>query len=517
MPEWFSILPPLVAIALAFILREVVVSLFAGVWLGAFFLAGYHPLDAFLNVLERFVKPAIANPSHAEILIFTMMLGGVSGVINKNGGTAGLVKTVIRWATTPFRGQLATYLMGLVIFFDDYANTIIVGNSMRPITDRLKISREKLSYIVDSTAAADASLVLSTWIGFELGLIGEALKQTGYQTDPFSVFVHSIPYSFYPLFALLLVGVVIFSRRDFGSMYQAEHRARTTGKVFRDGAHPASDLSGAGELMHSPSTPLRWINGLLPVLTVVVVVILRIYVTGTEGVRSSGGEMSVRNILGQSNSSRALLWSSISGCTVAILLSWGQRILTLSQAMEAWFIGVRSMFLACLILVLAWSLAEVTTQMKTAEFVVGGLSGRVPPFILPAATFVIACLISFATGTSWGTMAILFPIVIPLVWALNPSSPQFLHLSVSSVLAGAIFGDHCSPVSDTTVMSSMSSGCDHMDHTRTQMPYALLAATVSLVVGLIPAGLGLPPYYSLAAGLLVLFLFLRLVGRRVEG
>ncbi len=520
MPEWFSVLPPLLAIVLALITRQVILSLFAGVWLGAFFLSGYNPVQSFFMVTDRFVKSAVADPDHTAIILFTMMLGGMAGLITRNGGAAGFAKGITRWATSPRRGQWITYLMGVLIFFDDYANTLIVGNTMRPITDRLKISREKLSYLVDATSAPVAVLSISTWVGFELGLIGTALKGTGYSADPFSVFLWSIPFRFYPIFTLILIPLLILLNRDFGGMYQAEVRARMTGKVLRDGAQPASDLTESRDLVATPETPARWYNAVVPVLVVVGMTLFVLYWTGRGGLE--GEEATFKNILAHSNSTQALMWSSLSACVVAILLSVVQRILTVHQAMDAWFAGVKSMLLAVVILVLAWSIGGVTKELKTAEFLVGALSDKLPYQILPALVFVVSCLISFATGTSWGTMAVVMPIVIPLVWnlglvaGLSPAIGEtILFASVSSVLAGSVFGDHCSPISDTTVMSSMASSCDHLDHVRTQMPYAVLAAVVGFIAGSIPAGYGLSPFISIGVGCLVLFLFVRFIGKKV--
>lgn len=521
MPEWFSILPPIFAILLALTTRQVILSLFAGVWLGSFFVYHYNPLVSFLMTLDHYVKPALADPDHAAILIFTMMLGGLAGLITKNGGTAGLVQIVTRFATNPRRGQFVTYLLGILIFFDDYANTLIVGNTMRPITDRLKISREKLSFLVDATAAPVACLFISTWVGFEVGIIGDSLRGTGFTQDPFSIFLWSIPYRFYPIFIIILMGIMIGLNRDLGSMARAELRARTTGKLLRDGAQPASDLTESKDSAPPPNAPTRWYNAFIPVMIVIIVTLLGLYITGLEGVAKDGSGKTLRNILAHSSSNHALFWSSLSGCAAAILLSVGQRILTMKEAMDAWFGGVKSMLLACLILLLAWSLAGVTKELKTADFVVGVLSDKIPYFYLPALIFILSCLISFATGTSWGTMAVVMPLVVPLAWALSqsaglpePNALNYLYISVSSVLAGAVFGDHCSPISDTTVMSSMTSGCDHIDHVRTQLPYAVLAGFVSIIL-LVPAGYGFPPYYLLGIGSVLIFIFLRLFGKRI--
>jgi len=535
LPAWFSILPPLLAIGLALLSHEVVSSLFLGVWLGCVFLAGYNPFAAILMTVDRFVKPALANPDHAAIAIFSLLLGGMVGLMSRMGGTRAIVEAVTPLATSRRRGQLATWLAGIAIFFDDYANTLIVGNTMRPLTDRLKISREKLAYIVDSTAApVTAIFFVSTWVGFEISLIGDGLHLAAEQSvgrpelvagllnaSPFAVFIHTIPYLFYPILAIVMVGVLLATGRDFGPMLGAERRAASGGGLFRAGAQLASDTSE--DLAEAPhGTALRWWNGALPVLTVVVTVVLGLVYTGRRAL-AEGQPATISNILGNADPFNTLLWGSLLGCIVALLLAVSQRILRLPQAITAWLGGVRAMVLAMVILVLAWSLGEVTNALGTASFLSSALSERMPMHLLPVSVFVVAALISFATGTSWGTMAILLPLAIPLAVGLGGGMDfaggahyTVLLGAISSVMAGSIFGDHCSPISDTTVMSSMASGCDHVDHVRTQLPYALLVALIGMFVGDIPTAYGLPPWVSLIMGATVILGIVMVLGRKVE-
>lgn len=531
-PAWFSILPPVLAILLALVFHEVVSSLFAGVWLGCLFLTGYNPFAAVLMTVERFVRAALADPDHAAIVIFSLLLGGMVGVMSRMGGTRAIVNAVTPLATSRRRGQLAAWLAGIAIFFDDYANTLIVGNTMRPLTDRLRVSREKLAYIVDSTAAPVTVIVfVSTWVGFEIGLIGDGLRMAAVQNaadpalaaalvsaSPFGVFIHTIPYLFYPILAIFLVGVLLWTGRDFGPMLAAERRAASGGGLFRPGAQLAMDTSA--ELAEAPEgTPLRWWNGALPVLTVVVTVVIGLVYTGYRHLPDDA-PATLSAILGAADPFSTLLWGSLLGCVVAVLLAVSQRIVTLAQAIAAWTGGLKAMVMAMVILVLAWSLGEVTNAVGTAPFLASALTDRMPMHLLPVTVFVVAALISFATGTSWGTMAILLPLAIPLAVALGGGMDfaggahyTVLLGAISSVMAGSIFGDHCSPISDTTVLSSMASGCDHVDHVRTQLPYALLVAVVGMTLGDIPTAYGLPPWISLLAGVGVIWLVVRLVGR----
>lgn len=518
-----SILPPLLAILLALILREVVVSLFAGVWLGAFLLYDYNLFGGLLRVVDHFIINAINSTSHVQIIVFSLLFGGIVGVITLNGGSVGIANLVTKFARTARRGQISTWALAFLFFFDDYANVLIRGNLMRPITDKLKVSREKLSYIVDAGAATVASIfIISTWIGYEIGLIEQGLKSIGSNEDAYSVFIATIPYRFYPILTLIFVFLIALTKRDFGSMLVAERRSRSEGKVTRDGAELAANLTAISEDQLAKNN--RWYNGLIPIFVVIIVALSGLYITGTENLKLNGiQEYSIGEIISKSDSYSSLLWASFSGGLVAILLSVFQRILSLRKAIEAWFNGIRSMILAIMILVLAWSIGNVAEELHTADYLVQILRGTIDPHFLPVLTFLIAAIISFATGTSWGTMAIMMPLVIPLGDTLSIDAglmPQeitlILHGNISSVLAGAVFGDHCSPISDTTIMSSMASACDHIDHVRTQLPYALLVAVVGMLLGDIPTAYGFSPYISVILGSGILFLFLYLFGKKVD-
>jgi Na+/H+ antiporter NhaC len=523
-PGFLSILPPLLAIVLALIIRQVVVSLFAGIWLGAIFLFDYNVVGGIFRVLDHFMVKALSETSHVQIILFSMLFGGMVGVISRNGGTVGVANLVTRYANTARGGQLATWFMSFVMFFDDYANVLVRGNVMRPITDRLRVSREKLSFIVDAGAATVASIfIVSTWIGYEVGLIEQGLTMINSTEDAYSVFLQTIPYRFYPIFTLVLVFLVGYMGRDFGPMLAAERRAHSTGKVLRDGAQPATDLTES-TYSYDTNKPARWYNGLVPILTILVVGLYGLYSTGTAALHADGvTSYSAGDIISKSDSYAALLWASLSGCLMAILLSVLQRILTVVEAIDAWFTGLKSMLLAMLILVLAWSIGSVTEEIHTASYLVQVLRGTIEPHWLPVLTFLIAALISFATGTSWGTMAIMMPLVIPLAHTLVMDAGLaandhqiILHGVISSVLAGAVFGDHCSPISDTTILSSMASACDHIDHVRTQLPYALLAAIVGMLVGDIPTAYGVSPWVSIILGTGVMIAVLLFLGKKVE-
>ena len=533
---WFSLMPPVIAILMALIFREVVTALFAGIWLGALAVAGYHPLQALWRVVDSYVVPALSDSDggHTQIVVFSLLLGGMVGIIARNGGTQGIVNAVAPFANTRRRGKIATWLAGLAIFFDDYANTLIVGNTMRPITDRLKISREKLAYIVDSTAAPVAAMVpISTWVGYEISLISDgldiaaaqqsanpALAQALSTANPFGVFISTIPYLFYPLLALIFVFLTSVMDRDLGPMAEAETRAGSGRGLHRPGATLATDTSGAVMQAKEGVSP-RWYNAALPVLTVILVVLGGLY---TDGRASVGPDASLMDVFGAADPFVTLLWGSFAGCVMGILLSVGQRLLSVREALDAWGAGMKAMVTAIVILVMAWSLGQVTADLGTAQFLAQAVSDALPLELIPVLVFVIAAAIAFATGTSWATMAILIPLVIPLTVTLGGAENfavgggySILLGSISSVLAGAIFGDHCSPISDTTVLSSTAAACDHVDHVRTQLPYALLVAVVAMLLGDLATAFGVPSWLALLAGAGVLVVILRIWGTPTGG
>jgi Na+/H+ antiporter NhaC len=525
---FLSILPPIVAIVFALIFKQVVVALLAGVWLGAFFLSGYRPIIALLRIVDHFCIETLAGSDggsdHTSIIIFTLLLGGMVGITSRMGGMKGIVNSVSRIATSARRGQFAVWLMGVIIFFDDYTNTLIVGNSTRPLTDRLRISREKLSYIVDSTAAPITSLaVITSWIGFQISLINQSFISLGIDRNPLTTFVASLPYSFYPILAVLFVLIIIVLGRDYSMMLKAEQRARLTGKVLSDSAVPISNIDAESVDIATGASP-RFFNGVIPIAVVVIVSFIGLVLTGRQtlveaGVRNAG----LLEALKESNSFAALLWGSFSGCIAAALLSLTQGLLSLTETVTAWMNGIRSMITAIIILVLAWCIGKVCTDLQTADYLVHHLAGVLSPRFLPLVVFLLSMGISFSTGTSWGTMSILTPIVIPLVLGTTRAAglpaaavEQILLGSIAAILSGAVFGDHCSPISDTTIMSSMASAADHIDHVRTQLPYAVTVGVVSLVSGYLLKASGVPVWACLAVSCAVLVSIVRFFGRSVE-
>ena len=518
LPGWFSLLPAFTAIGVALLLRSVIPALLIGIWLGATALQAFTLKGAWLGLLEAFqvfVVGALADGGRVAIILFTMMIGGMVGIITRNGGMMSIVRIVVSRAKSAMAGQVAVWLMGLMVFFDDYANTLVVGNTARPITDRLRISREKLAYIVDSTAAPVACLALiTTWIGYQVGLIDNALQgiEELADTPPYLVFLHSIPYSFYPILAILFVFMVASSGRDIGPMYRAELRARSGDATAAESADSGAAAAGP-ELVAKPDTPQRAWNAFIPIIVLIIALLGGLFVTG-EGDRLS-------DIIGSADPYKAMLWASFIGALTAAGLSLGQRILSINETVDAWYGGARATLLGLIVLVLAWAMGDISTALNAKGYLITILGDTMPAAWLPVTIFVLAAITAFSTGTSWGTMGILVPLVVPLAWAVmsvndmtQPGDMHILYSSVACVLAGAVWGDHCSPISDTTVLSSLASGCNHIEHVRTQIPYALIVGGTAVGIGTIPGGYGVPPWLTLPLGALVIWLALRVFGRK---
>ena len=487
LPGVVMLLPPLIAILLAVLTRQVLLALFCGVWVGVTILSGWNPFAAFLTSFDTYIIGSLADTDNAYIVLFSLTLAGLIGIIQSIGGIHGLVDLISRFARGARSGQIATWFLGILIFFDDYANSLIVGTTMRPFTDRVRISREKLSFIVDSTAAPVATIgIISTWTAYQVGVVKEVLPDLAAgESSPYFFFLNSIPYSFYSILMLFLVFLAAISLRDVGPMIRAERRCRETGAVLRSGAQPLVDPTIEQVATASGATP-HWINAALPIACLIGATMAGLYRTGVENAQAEGLELHFRNIMGHADSFKALLWASVSACVVAASLGLCQGY-KMERLISSWVEGVRSLILAIMVLILAWSIASVCKDLRTGDAVAWMVPDALPAQIIPAVTFVVAGLIAFATGTSYGTMGILIPIVLPLSYTLaqgaglNPEMIDVLGFAtLSAVLGGAVFGDHCSPISDTTVLSSMASGADHIDHVRTQLPYALLAAAVSL-------------------------------------
>ncbi len=521
-----SLLPPLLAIVMAVVLRKVLVALSAAVWLGATMLAGNNPLSGLHVAVADYVLPSVTGSW--LMLLFTVSLMGMVSVMVRGGGVQAIVDRLAGRAKSVRTTGLVTASMGTVIFFDDYANSMIVGASARPMTDARRISREKLAYLVDSTAAPVAGVALiSTWIGIELQFLSEQLHYVPEAASAYDLFFRILPYRFYCFLTLAFVYLVVLSGRDFGPMLRAERRARTTGAVLAPGAQPMAG-TGVTDTRPAPGAPPRMLNAILPVALVILTAFGGFMVAGYGPLREAGETFDLLRfatwraafIYGGDETPLVLATAGGVGALAAILLVVTQRILSLGDACLTFVRGIWAMRLALYILVMAIALRNVTEALDTALFLVS-LLGELPVIWLPLISFGLAAVVAFATGTSWGTMGILLPVVVPLVHhqlaqegTLIAAGPVLL-LAAASVLDGAIFGDHCSPISDTTVLSSVATACDHIDHVRTQAPYAMVSMGAAAVMGyLLIAWTGWSVLVTYLGGVALMLLVLLLVGRR---
>ena len=527
-PGRTTLLPSILAIAAAILFRRPILALFCGVLAGAFvesrrngaaWLEGLG--QSALSIVPRQLADTLGQEVHLLILGFLVAMLAMVGIVRDAGGMQGLMALLSRWATSVRRCQAVTYLMGLVVFFDHYANTVLVGSAMRPLSDRFRISREKLAYLVDSTAAPVAGLSLfSTWIAFEVSAYRPHLPEAGLGIQQgYEIFLRTLPYRFYSLFTLMLVGLVVWSGRDFGPMLGAERRARA-GELLRKGARLISPGRAALEARGPSVRSARARTLLRPLLVFVFVTVASTLLRG--GLGSGPGSLlsisGLQTALFRGSGPEALLFGSLAGLVTAMLEAWsaGQRGSILRSAWSS----IRSVGTVIALLCLAWMFGAICLRIGTATYLSVLIREGPNPLILPVLLFSLSAVVAFATGSSWSTMTILLPLVVGLAFEAGPNTPVgaevLVVIAIGSVLEGAIFGDHCSPIADSTVMSSMATRCDHVDHVRTQMPYALLAMAVALVCGYFPAVfLGLSPFLCLAAGAAALAGLLLLWGRRV--
>ncbi|RAP52705.1 MAG: sodium:proton antiporter [Methanosphaera sp. SHI613] len=528
-----TLLPPLVAIVLAFITKNTILSLFMGVFVGEFMLNVNDVniistiINAFLDLATQVIS-CMADPWNAGIVLQCLLIGGIIQLITKMGGTKALGNFFAKKANTPRKAQVFTWLLGLCVFFDDYANSLIVGPIMRPVMDKLKVSREKLAFVVDATAAPVAGIaIISTWIGLEISLIADAFNSIGLNTiSGFGIFIQTIPYRFYNIFILLFVLISALSLYEFGPMKDAEIKAR---KRKDNEKIIVSQVSSFEDVEPVETAKLSIWNAIIPIMTLIVGALIAFYWSGYTTILAGTDQtlisimktspLSFEGIfqaLSQSDASVALFQSALLASIVAIVMAAGQKILSLEEAIDEWVGGMKTIVLTGVILLLAWSLGEVIGQLQTANYLVGILSNAIPAFILPTLIFILGAVISFATGSAYGTMSILMPLAIPLAWAIGVGDINFTIVSASGVLTGAIFGDHCSPISDTTILSSMGTSCNHISHVQTQIVYALYVAVIAIVFGYLPAGFGISWYILIPLGVVVMYLGLRIIGQKVE-
>ncbi len=531
---FWTLVPPILAITLAFITKNVILSLFIGVFSGTFmlelkgmgiFASIFH---GFLNIITKIVN-SLADPWNAGIILQCLTIGGLVALISKMGGARAIAESLAKRAKTSRSAQFVTWLLGLIIFFDDYANSLIVGPIMRPVTDRLKISREKLAFIIDATAAPIAGIALvSTWVAYEVGLIRDAYTAIGVNANAYGIFIQTIPYRFYNILILAFILFSTFMMKDFGSMLKAQVRALKGDKVLADDANPMASSESTG-LEPEPGTKLNMWNAIIPIFVLISAAFAGFYYNGYSAVMAGKDEASkaifaadpwsftaIREAFGASDASIVIFQAALLACIVAIAIAVIKKIMSIEETLNVWVQGVKSLIITAVILLMAWSLSSVIKELGTAKYLVQVFQGTLPPALLPSLIFIMGSIISFATGTSYGTMGILMPLAIPLSFSLTGGDTSQVIISAGAVLTGAIFGDHCSPISDTTILSSTGSACDHIHHTKTQLPYAVTTAVVAILVGYLPVGLGVSIWIALPLSIAVLGAIIWFIGKRPQ-
>ncbi len=526
-PNRRSLLPPLLAVVLAILWRKPLLSLVAAVLLGG----GLElvrqgastpqvALGALSQTLQEGLLPQLTDWQRGQTILFVVCMLALVGVMTCSGGVRGMVDWLSRIAKGARSSQVATWLMGLAVFFDDYANCVLVGTTMRPLTDRYRISREKLSYLVDSTAAPVAGIsIFSTWVAFEVSTYSAQLPSAGRAaSEGFAVFLATIPLRFYCWFALLMAGLVAITGRDFGPMLTAERRARTTGQLVRAGGTPmAADASHLSEL--PPGVQAKAWRALLPLATFLGLSLLGIFYIGGAFQISAKELFSINgltSVLYKGSGPTAMLFGSAVALALAVAIALAAGLG--GAVLRAAWTTLRSMSVAIGILYLAWMIGATCEHLGTAPYLTALMGDRVAPELLPILLLLVSSAIAFATGTSWGTMSILLPLVPGLAYHLGEDSgfggSRLLLLCIGAVLEGSIFGDHCSPISDTTVLSSTACAADHIDHVRTQIPYALTGLAVAAGLGYFPvAFLDWSPWLALGAGTACLVAIVFLFGK----
>lgn len=544
-----SLAPPVIAVVLAIVTRRILLSVLLGLFVGALLTTGGDPVRAIVDLCEAHLWPTFVQPGKLRLFAFTMAMGATVGLIHAAGGMQGLVKLMTPLARGPRSAQLTGWLLGLVVFFDDYANTLLLGGALRSVFDRLKLSREKLAYLVDSTAAPVAGIALiSTWVAVEISYIQEGLDNLPEGdfggSSAFTLFVACLPYRFYVIQALLFVPLIALIGREFGPMLAAERAARA--------GEPRTQANGAAKTVEEIPNATHWSNAVVPLGVTLATVTALLWLTGKanlgEAFDPDGSWLiCLRDVFGAAESGLSLMYGGLAGLTAAVGMVRWRNLLPPAEMTQALLRGVVTVLPAVAILWLAGSMSRMTgnrdvdgspttvayehadVRLYTGEYLSAQLLGEdnaAPSAtlraLLPTGVFLLSAIVAFCTGTSFGTMGLVVPMVVPIAYAAaasaggdDPTAAPLFLASLGGVLAGAIFGDHCSPISDTTILSSHASGCDHMAHVRTQLPYALAVASVVVLLGTLPLALGISVWILLPLQTATLVALLYMIGKPV--
>ena len=519
---WYSIIPPLLAITVAVVTNRLLPSLGTAVIAGVLLATvREHPnaiseWPATLAHDTAYLIQSVSGGFNVQVVAFIVLILATISVMVVSGGLQGVINWLSRFAKGPRSTQFVTVLMGLAVFIDDYANTMIVASAMRPVTDQQKISREKLSFLVDATTAPIAGLaIVSTWIGYEVYLFNSVAESVGISKDGYAMFFDALGFRFYCIMMIIFVLANVISGQDFGPMRKAERRARTTGAVIATDANPMTSQVFS-TLRYAPSARIRAKSAVIPIVTLFATMFIGFWLLGGGAgspLKFSTWQTAISTTSANEDNIKVLAIASGSGCLTAILCAALFSRINPKTIGTAIATGLKGSLLPTAILILAWGLKTVcdAQMLGTGEFLATTLEGALSKIWFPALLFIVASAVSFAIGTSWGTMAILIPIAIPIAFQLDGGTYGLTTMiCLGAVLDGSIFGDHCSPISDTTIMSSIASSCDHIHHVRTQLPYSLTVAGLALICGYYPAALGVPWFVGIgvATGLIGLLFYL---------
>ena len=456
-----SILPPLVAIILAIRTKQVFLSLFFGIWFGWIVISGWDPIVGLVNALDACVK-VFADDGNTKVVIFSAMIGAILAFIQRSGGVEGFIQWGSKrgWSQSRKKAELLSWVIGLILFVESSITILVRGAIARPVFDKLRISREKLAYILDSTSAPICILIpLNAWGAVVVGL----LNTQGIE-NPVIEFAKAIVFNFYAIFAVILVVIVILLDWNFGPMKKAEKRAREEGKVLRDGAEPLVSTEVV-ELEVKEGIKPKALNMLLPIGVMVVMMPIGLFITGNGNITQGSGSTSV-------------FWAVLAALSTAAILYKTQRIFKLNEMVDLFFKGVGGLMPMAILMVLAFAIGATCKELGTGIYVATQAKELLSPALVPAIVFLVSAFIAFSTGTSFGTFAIMIPIAVPMAFSMDVN----LSAAIAAVLGGGVFGDHCSPISDTTIIASMASASDHIVHVRTQFPYAILVGSVALLL-----------------------------------
>lgn len=499
--EILAIIPPLVAILLSFKTKAVLPSLFAGIFVGSIIIVGGNVFSGTAYAMDIIIE-SVTDPWNARLLLFTFFMGVGISFIWRLGGSFALAA----WAKKNFKSRrsvcLGTWILGMLTSVNDVLVAAVDGNVFRDISKEYRISSEKFSYVLDSTAAPAAAIFISDWIAYQIGMVNKGLEVANItDIQPVAAYVKSIPFNLYSIFTLIFVGIIMFTGKDYGPMLKAESRALKTGQYVDINSTPMMDINS--ELGEPKQTRPMIISFILPILSAFFVILFGLYWTGRAG---SG----IMGILENAEADKALLWGALSMAMSGVILALVTKIMNFKETMDTFIDGLKLMVLTASILIMAWSLGSVTQEMGLANYIMSKIGTEVHFGFFPIIIFILSMIIAFATGTSWGTMAIMTPLAIPLAYNITGDVNASVAMA-GVVLSGAIFGDHCSPISDTTVMASIFSGADHIDHVKTQFPYAITVASVICVMYALFGFFNITPIILIPLGLVILIAIHRIL------